>query len=576
MKHQKIKYFLTFIFVFFCLIMTTNAETKYVTLLSNVNIRKGPATTYTAYATGSVGSTYTLKSATIVADTAKNGNCDEGWYEINYNGSSAYVCSNYVKVSTDTSTATASTTCQKQMQAAGFPSTYWDSLCTLQSKHSNWTFKALKTNLDWATAVEKESACGRSKIISTNSSMIDSTCKADEGSFKAASQTAVAFYMDPRNFLTENYIFQFEYLKYDNSLSSSYTTAVAKMLAPTSFYQYHVANKVDFAGLTNTAGKELNINPISLGSRMYQELGTTTTLYNLYSGVYTGSSNSYYGYYNFYNIGVTSSCVNSVTTCGLQTAKNNGWDTPYKAIKGGASLLANNYLAKGQYTTYLQKFNVVPTNSSSLYLNQYMTNIQAPSSESNTTYKTYSNLGLLNNAFVFYIPVYTNMSATISNSSNGASSSSSSSTSTSTSSITSIISSAGYSTTNSYITGIKPNQKASTLKSNLEAKAGSGNVTIKNASGKTISDALVGTGAQVTIKNSSGSKTYTVVIKGDTSGDGKINALDLLQIQKNILGTYKLSGAYLEAADTSKDSKVNALDLLQVQKSILGTYTIVQ
>jgi len=26
----------------------------------------------------------------------------------------------------------------------------------------------------------------------------------------------------------------------------------------------------------------------------------------------------------------------------------------------------------------------------------------------------------------------------------------------------------------------------------------------------------------------------------DTSGDGKINALDLLQVQKSILGTYKI------------------------------------
>ena len=67
-----------------------------------------------------------------------------------------------------------------------------------------------------------------------------------------------------------------------------------------------------------------------------------------------------------------------------------------------------------------------------------------------------------------------------------------------------------------------------------------------------------------------------VIIKGDTSGDGVINALDLLQVQKNILGTYTLTGAYLEAADTSKDGVVNALDLLQVQKNILGTFEIEQ
>ena len=52
--------------------------------------------------------------------------------------------------------------------------------------------------------------------------------------------------------------------------------------------------------------------------------------------------------------------------------------------------------------------------------------------------------------------------------------------------------------------------------------------------------------------------------------------MDLLQVQKNILGTYTLTGAYLEAADTSKDGVVNALDLLQVQKNILGTFEIEQ
>ena len=54
------------------------------------------------------------------------------------------------------------------------------------------------------------------------------------------------------------------------------------------------------------------------------------------------------------------------------------------------------------------------------------------------------------------------------------------------------------------------------------------------------------------------------------SGDGKVNALDLLQMQKSILGQKSLNGSYSQAADVSGDGKVNALDLLQVQKNILG------
>ena len=89
-----------------------------------------------------------------------------------------------------------------------------------------------------------------------------------------------------------------------------------------------------------------------------------------------------------------------------------------------------------------------------------------------------------------------------------------------------------------------------------------------------MSDGLIGTGYKITVKNANTNETLTVIVHGDTSGDGKINALDLAQVQKNILGTYKLSGAYNMAGDTSGDGKINALDLAQVQKNILGTYKL--
>ena len=94
------------------------------------------------------------------------------------------------------------------------------------------------------------------------------------------------------------------------------------------------------------------------------------------------------------------------------------------------------------------------------------------------------------------------------------------------------------------------------------------------ANGVSVNSGNIGTGYKVNIKNSSETRTLTVVIYGDTSGDGVINALDLLQVQKNILGTYSLSGAYSSAGDTSKDGTINALDLLQVQKNIYDFWKI--
>ena len=75
---------------------------------------------------------------------------------------------------------------------------------------------------------------------------------------------------------------------------------------------------------------------------------------------------------------------------------------------------------------------------------------------------------------------------------------------------------------------------------------------------------------RVNVSSSNGSADYTIIVKGDPSGDGRVDTLDLLQIQKYILGQKKLDSAYLTAADTSGDGKVDTLDLLQIQKAILG------
>src|SRR5699024_3047427 len=149
------------------------------------------------------------------------------------------------------------------------------------------------------------------------------------------------FYMDPRNFLTEQYIFQFEYLKYVDAASSAYIKSVDYMLSSSAFYIYHRQLGNDFASIVNDAGKGANVNPVSIAARMRQEMGNSTTLYNLYSGVYGENNNLYYGYYNFFNIGVSDSCVNTygTTYCGLSYAKDHGWNSLYNAIKGGADFL---------------------------------------------------------------------------------------------------------------------------------------------------------------------------------------------------------------------------------------------
>ena len=69
---------------------------------------------------------------------------------------------------------------------------------------------------------------------------------------------------------------------------------------------------------------------------------------------------------------------------------------------------------------------------------------------------------------------------------------------------------------------------------------------------------------------------YNVIIFGDVTGDGVINALDLLKIQKHIIGASSLKGAFLQAANIKRSGGLSALDLLKVQKFLMGAAKISQ
>ena len=73
-------------------------------------------------------------------------------------------------------------------------------------------------------------------------------------------------------------------------------------------------------------------------------------------------------------------------------------------------MIADKYIAKGQDTLYLEKFDVAATGG--MYSHQYMQNLTAAYSESVSVYNSYNNMGLLNGSFTFVIPVYRNMPET--------------------------------------------------------------------------------------------------------------------------------------------------------------------
>lgn len=286
-----------------------------------------------------------------------------------------------------------------------FPAIYRDSLRALKNQHPSWTFVPMNTGLDFNTAVSNE--MGAKSLIQKTSNntakgWVGSACPTESGWYYAT-QPAVAYHMNPVNFLTESSIFQFEQLTFNAVYHN--VSAIQTFLNNT-FMKGKLpddASKRTYAQVFYEIGKNRRLSPIHLASRVYQEQGNGTSA--LISGTYSG----YEGYYNYFNVGVNGSSTAEKVRKGLTYAKNKGWNTRYKSLEGGAATIGNNYILKGQDTIYLEKFNVDKNSPHGLYNHQYMQNIQAPASESASTKKMYANAGSINSGFVFKIPVFKNM-----------------------------------------------------------------------------------------------------------------------------------------------------------------------
>ena len=284
-----------------------------------------------------------------------------------------------------------------------FPEGYRPALQALKQKHPNWTFVRQNTGLDFQTAVNNELQGGKSLVYKSYGDY----CKEGQHSpnWYFASEDVLKLYMDPRNSLHENAIFQFEQLTYNESYHTE--AAVETFLKNTFMNSNSPAPKTDmtFSHIFWAIVAEQQVSPFHLAARVYQEQGQGTS--PLISGNYPG----YEGYYNYFNISASGSTNEQVITNGLNYAQNNGWDNAYASILGGANVISANYIKKGQDTLYLQKFNVSTTASNPVYTHQYMQNIAAPTSEALSMKKLYESAGALENTFVFKIPVYENMPA---------------------------------------------------------------------------------------------------------------------------------------------------------------------
>ncbi len=528
--------------------------------------------------------------------------CQNSWYKVSYQGKEGFICSSDQQILVETE-IDLNGSFEKEMLQKGFDQSFLPYLKNLHEKHPNWVFTRVNTGLDFNEAIRNENIGEMSLVNGSDSSLRKKDDygrdipSVNESGWYVASDSTVSYYMDARNFLSEEYAFMFLNLKYNKETENKNT--VKGVTAGT------FLNTDEYLNYFMKAASTTSVSPVYLASRVRQEKGVnggtgtdgasfTFAVDNNCMRNYAdrnswtaknncGTGKMYSGYYNFYNIGAYGSYQSPVIRgliWGMGGFDNSvsgyqrPWNTKEKAIVGGAEYINSGYISANQHTLYFQKFNVAPGALHSTYTHQYMANVKAHASEALSMYKGYRDSGLLNGKYEFLIPTFYNMpntSSVIVPDKGGQAPSE-----VPNMDLANGVVASGYRLNNEYLSNIEVGTTIDTLKGRLQATNGNLTVTsFKDKYGNNASS-TIGTGDRITISNGKNSTTYTAIIYGDNNGDGKTSVLDLLRVQKYLLGMSNLTDAEMVASDTNKDGLITVIDLLRVQKQLLGYSKIEQ
>lgn len=404
-------------------------KTGVVSVETTLNVRSDAGTIYKKIGTLTNGYIVTIKGEKYSSTGAL-------WYNISYIDSggktvNGYVAAEFIKILDDIQ-YNPDADFEAYMTSQGFPESYKNGLRLLHAKYPNWVFKADHIDIDFNTAVDNEYminpgsanyGMGRSLIsVNSISSWKSTDTKAydwstgkwygfDGNNWVAASRELVAYALDPRNFLDETYIFQFESLSYE----PSYQTAEGlKALTSGKFLNSGTipddnGGTMSYIDAIMRAANISGASPFYLAASIVQEMGAAGK-----SGSISGTEKGYEGYYNYYNIkaytggGLTAIQNGLKYAMGTDAATYRPWNTRYKSIVGGAVWTAKNYISRGQDTLYYKKFDFVDTP----YTHQYMTHIIGARQEAVTSSKGYTNEMKNTIKLVFKIPVFKNMPET--------------------------------------------------------------------------------------------------------------------------------------------------------------------
>ena len=361
----------------------------------------------------------------------------------------------------------------------------------LKAKHPNWTFEYFNTGIEWSDVIREEMKISRSLVpyasdltyiyqkdengndvldedgnkiiidyvvnryssffvkgVDTGSWYRTPTCWMSpevngafnweknkwvlySGTWVQASEEAVKYMVDPRNWITEENVFSFEKLSFNPNI---HTYSVLKSIMEETFmdcdyaYVQGTDNKT-YADVLLEAGEKYNISPIYLCSKILYEKGgagifdASSGRYSmndiLGTGVSTSDGKNFHkaesgeiAYYNMFNIQASGNKIEDIINNGGKEAADSkhNWTSQYLAIMGGAKIIAEKYVDESmkQNTLYFQKWAVsVPDGFK--FWKQYQQAISAAVNEGWNNMDAYRKNNLLDSPFTFIIPVYYDM-----------------------------------------------------------------------------------------------------------------------------------------------------------------------
>lgn len=333
-----------------------------------------------------------------------------------------------------------------EKELSAFPESYRPALVKLHSAHPNWHFIAKDTKTEWNRAVYEEYKFGdmlpeqgvgwwgtRAVSLTWNSNK-SSWKSTDDGAYDwetgrwitgwdgdslvIASKDIVRYFLDPRNFLNEEGIFQFFSFRYDGGLTlEDVEEAASRGVAP---YLEGVATNPDgsriyYPEAILTAAEKTGIHPFYLIATISLENGVNGYRKNQIKGTVEG----YEGLFNYYNIaayqdsehGFDYAWQRALWFAGGEGKGNTSyyrpWNTRQAALTGGASYFAKNYLNAGQDTYYLKRFNVMST-AKEQFNHQFSTDIEGAAHETRIFASLFSD-SMKEGELTFNIPYFSGM-----------------------------------------------------------------------------------------------------------------------------------------------------------------------